>query len=113
MTSDPYTSTAPQIAPSILSADFTKLASEIGEVDQGGANFLHLDIMDGHFVPNISFGPVICAATRRATSAYLDVHLMIDEPLRYAPEFKKAGASGMTFHVEAVDDPVATARAIR
>jgi ribulose-phosphate 3-epimerase len=69
--------------------------------------------MDGHFVPNISFGPVICQAARKATDVYLDVHLMISDPLRYAPALVKAGANGVTFHVETVDDPAQTAREIR
>jgi ribulose-phosphate 3-epimerase len=113
MTSDPFQSTAPQIAPSILSADFTKLGEEIADVDRGGADFLHLDVLDGHFAPNISFGPAVTAATRRATAAFLDVHLMISEPERYAPEFLKAGANGLTFHVEAVADAAQTARRLR
>jgi ribulose-phosphate 3-epimerase len=113
MTSDPFSSTAPQIAPSILSADFSKLASEIDDVDRGGGNFLHLDVMDGHFVPNISIGPAVCAAARRATKAFLDTHLMITDPLRYAPAFAKAGVDSITFHVEAVGDPAAAARQIR
>lgn len=113
MTSDPFASTAPQILPSILSADFAKLAAEIDDVDRGGADFLHLDILDGHFAPNISFGPAVCAAARRSTNAYLDAHLMIDEPVRYAPAFAKAGVNSVTFHVEAVKDPVATAKEIR
>jgi ribulose-phosphate 3-epimerase len=113
MTSDPFQSTAPQIAASILSADFTKLGEEIADVDRGGADFLHLDILDGHFAPNISFGPAVTAATRRVTAAFLDVHLMISEPERYAAEFLKAGASGLTFHVEAVADAAQTARRLR
>jgi ribulose-phosphate 3-epimerase len=113
MTSDPFQSTAPQIAASILSADFAKLGDEIADVDRGGADFLHLDVLDGHFAPNISFGPAVTAATRRVTAAFLDVHLMISEPERYAPEFLKAGASGLTFHVEAVTDAAQTARRLR
>ena len=113
MTSNPFSSTSPQITASVLSADFAKLGEEIADVDRGGVDFLHLDVLDGHFAPNISFGPAVTAAIRRVTRAFLDVHLMISEPERYAADFLKAGADGLTFHVEAVADAVQTARRLR
>ena len=90
-----------QIAPSILAADFGRLADEIAAVERGGADSIHVDVMDGHFVPNITIGPLIVEAARAATSLPLDVHLMIERPERYLAEFANAGASGLTVHVEA------------
>jgi ribulose-phosphate 3-epimerase len=90
-----------KIAPSILSADFMRLADELKAVESSGADILHLDIMDGHFVPNITIGPAIVDAIRRITALPLDVHLMIEEPDRFLKDFIKAGADYLTVHVEA------------
>ncbi len=89
------------IAPSILSADFTRLGEEIKEVERAGADWLHLDIMDGHFVPNITIGPPVVASIRKVTKLTLDVHLMIEDADAYIPEFAKAGADIITVHQEA------------
>jgi ribulose-phosphate 3-epimerase len=88
------------IAPSILSADFTRLGDEIAEAEKGGADWIHVDVMDGHFVPNITVGPLIVEAARRATKLPLDVHLMIESPDRYLADFICAGANRLTVHQE-------------
>jgi ribulose-phosphate 3-epimerase len=90
-----------KVAPSILSADFNKLAEEIKAVERAGADLIHIDVMDGHFVPNITIGPLLVKAVRQATKLPLDVHLMIENPDRYIPDFAKAGADIITIHVEA------------
>jgi ribulose-phosphate 3-epimerase len=89
------------IAPSILSADFTRLGDEIKTVEKAGADWIHADVMDGHFVPNITFGPFVVQAVGRATGLPIDVHLMIENPDRYIPDFAKAGASWISVQAEA------------
>jgi ribulose-phosphate 3-epimerase len=89
-----------KIAPSILSADFTRLGEHIREAEQGGADWIHVDVMDGHFVPNITIGPLVAEAARRSTTLPVDVHLMIEKPERYLEAFAKAGADYLTVHVE-------------
>jgi ribulose-phosphate 3-epimerase len=96
---------APLVAPSLLACDFAELREEIRRVEEAGARVLHLDIMDGHFVPNLSFGIPVVEAVRRSTDLPLDVHLMISEPARYVERFRKAGADLLTVHIEVLDDP--------
>src|SRR5579863_1297170 len=90
-----------EIVPSILSADFARLAEEIARVERGGAAMLHLDVMDGHFVDNITIGPPVVESIRKSTRAHLDCHLMIEHPNRYAVDFVKAGANSVSVHYEA------------
>ena len=100
------------IAPSLLSADFARLAEQIELVEQAGARMLHLDIMDGHFVPNLTFGPSVVKCIRPVTKISFDAHLMIADPLKFAPPFAKAGADCITFHAETVTDSKAAAKEI-
>src|SRR4030042_2363536 len=94
-----------EIAPSILSADFAKLADELAVVEKAKVKMVHLDIMDGHFVPNITIGPPVIAKLRKHSSLFFDCHLMISEPRKYAPAFIEAGANHITFHIEVEKKP--------
>jgi len=91
------------IAPSLLSADFGKLSDEIKDVERAGCDCIHVDVMDGHFVPNLTIGPIVVKGIRKATALPLDVHLMITDAVKYIPEFIKAGSDWITFHVELTD----------
>jgi len=102
-----------KIAPSILTADFARLADEVRAVEEAGADRLHLDVMDGHFVPPITFGALAVAAIRKITRLPLDVHLMIEHPERHVEDFAKAGASILNVHVEACDDLPAILKQLR
>jgi ribulose-phosphate 3-epimerase len=101
------------IAPSVLSSDFSQLGNEVKRMDLCGADWIHLDVMDGHFVPNLTFGAPVVGAIRQYTDKPFDVHLMIDEPLRYVPDFLKAGADIISFHIESKSDAKQTIAAIR
>ena len=101
------------IAPSILSADFARLGEEIQEVEKGGCDAIHVDVMDGQFVPNLTIGPVVVKGIRKVTKLPVDVHLMIDEPMRYIEDFRKAGSDWITIHVEATTKIKETLAAIK
>jgi ribulose-phosphate 3-epimerase len=102
-----------KIAPSILSADFSQLKDEIQAVEAAGADWLHVDVMDGHFVPNLTIGPVVVESVRKVTEMPLDVHLMITDPDKYAPTFIKAGADWVSIHPETSADPHSSLKKIR
>jgi ribulose-phosphate 3-epimerase len=102
-----------KLAPSILNADFGHLADQVGQAEEAGADWVHVDVMDGQFVPNITMGALVVEAVRRATRLPLDVHLMIEEPRRFVREFADAGASSMTVHAEAVRHLDATIAEVR
>lgn len=101
------------ISPSLLSCDFAKMGEEVKRMEDAGAQWMHIDVMDGHFVPNITIGAPVVKSLKKEMNSVADVHLMISDPLRYAEDFAKAGADFITFHVESDSDPVETINKIR
>lgn len=101
------------IAPSMLSCDFSKVGAEIKDVEQAGAEWLHIDVMDGHFVPNLTIGPPVVKSVRKVTNLFLDVHLMIEDPFKYAAPFAEVGADLINFHIEVAGSPEVTIDEIR
>jgi ribulose-phosphate 3-epimerase len=101
------------IAPSILSANFALLGQEVKNIEEAGADLLHIDVMDGNFVPNITFGPKLISDIRKITNLYFDVHLMINKPENYINQFCEAGSDSITFHIEATDQPMEVIKLIK
>jgi ribulose-phosphate 3-epimerase len=101
------------VAPSILSADFSRLGEEIKAIEKAGADWVHVDVMDGAFVPNITIGPLVVRSVKPLSGLFFDVHLMIDDPVKYVDQFADAGADLITFHIEACKDPKASIKKIR
>ena len=102
-----------RIAPSLLSCDFARIAEDLADVERAGADWHHVDVMDGHFVPNITIGPPVVKSIHAASSIPLDVHLMITDPVKYAPDFAKAGAEVLTFHIEVARDSAGAADIVK
>ncbi len=102
-----------KLAPSILNSDLLRLGEQVKILERGGADWLHFDVMDGHFVPNLTFGPPVVAAIKGATQLPLDCHLMVNDPEKFVEDFARAGAFSITIHREATNDPAALARRIR
>ena len=109
----PLPNESPAVAPSLLAADFSRLGEELHEIERAGADLVHLDVMDGQFVDNITLGPVVVRGIRKLTSLFLDTHLMVQEPQRYTGAFRAAGCDGITVHVEATSDVPGALAAVR